>query len=71
MPLLTQQIDLYQPPAFGFLLEHLEDANHVTIGDLHSNAIYLLWILKALGILNCSIDNYNRLVDIYKNAGNL
>jgi hypothetical protein len=39
---------------------------NVTIGDLHSNAIKLLFFLVRQGIVEISVEDYARLVKIYK-----
>lgn len=49
----------------------LVDITHITIGDLHSNAIKLLYFLVRHGIIEISAIHYDRVVAIYYATNNL
>ncbi len=63
---INEQVDIYQRPIMDEM--HKADMNiGITIGDLHGNAIKLIFLLVKHGIVtNMSNEDYNRLVEIYK-----
>ena len=63
---INEQVDIYQLPSID--VPHKGSAGtQVTIGDLHGNAIKLMFMLVKHGIAtNIDEADYNRLVAIYK-----
>jgi hypothetical protein len=66
--LLRENVDIYTVPIFSLKSEYMhDDKNEYTIGDLHGNAIKLLYFLIKQGIVkNIDGNDYNKLVYIYK-----
>lgn len=62
---INEQVNIYQRPIIDEM--HKADMNiGITIGDLHGNAIKLIFLLVKHGIVtNMSTKDYNRLVEIY------
>ena len=56
-----EDVDIYKRPA----TKVIEGETQVSIGDLHSNAIKLLFVLQRHGIVDISAENYYNLVAIY------
>ncbi|MCK1859324.1 hypothetical protein MXE00_13165 [Legionella pneumophila] len=60
---INEQVDIYQLPPVDLTHKGTE----ITIGDLHGNAMKLMFMLVKHGIAtNISIEDYNRLVEIYR-----
>ncbi len=58
---IEKQVDIYnypQPEPTG--------ASEITIGDLHANAILLIFFLQSNGVINITAADYKRLVELYK-----
>lgn len=63
---INEQVDIYQLPPIDLTHKGTE-GTEITIGDLHGNAIKLMFMLVKHGIAtNISKAYYNRLVEIYK-----
>ena len=65
MPLVYRQADLDKYPS---LLS--SEARHVSVGDLHGNALKLIYILVEEGILELDAERYNQLRDVYNTPVN-
>jgi hypothetical protein len=62
--LIEEQVDIYQFPKS---CDATDKQNTITIGDLHGNAMKLMFMLVKQGIATqLSAENYNTLVQIYK-----
>lgn len=63
---IQEQVDIYQLPVVD-VTGKTDLSSQITIGDLHGNAIKLMFMLVKHGIVsNLSKHDYNRLVSIYK-----
>lgn len=64
--LINEQVDIYKLPILDE--RHKADMNiSITIGDLHGNAIKLIFLLVKHGIAtNMTTEDYSSLVEIYK-----
>lgn len=63
---INEQVDIYQLPPID-LTHNGTEGTEITIGDLHGNAIKLMFMLVKHGIAtNISKEDYNRLVEIYR-----
>jgi len=63
---INEQVDIYQLPPVDLTHQGTE-GTQITIGDLHGNAMKLMFMLIKHGIAtNISKEDYNRLVEIYK-----
>jgi len=65
--LLQQRVNIDVRPARNYL----EGVTSITIGDLHGNAIKLLYFLVCHGVCDISEESYARLVAIYHTTHNL
>ena len=63
---INEQVDIYQLPPVDLTHKGTE-GTQITIGDLHGNAMKLMFMLVKHGIAtNISKEDYNRLVEIYR-----
>jgi hypothetical protein len=63
--LINEHVDIYQPPSFDERYKS-DTAIQITIGDLHGNAMKLMFLLVKHGIAtNLNDNDYFRLVEIY------
>lgn len=60
--LITRNANIYTYP------EHIERPNtpQLSIGDLHANAMLLMYFLVSTGVVNINQEDYARLVEIYR-----
>jgi hypothetical protein len=67
---INEQVDIYQLPSVDLTHKGTE-GTEITIGDLHGNAMKLMFMLVKHGIAtNISKEDYNRLVEIYRTPTN-
>lgn len=63
--LIKEQVDLYEPPALDKRYQS-KPGTEITLGDLHGNALKLLFMLMKHGVIrHVSKRDYNILVDLY------
>lgn len=64
--LILETVDIFKRPVLD-MTHQAQAGTQITIGDLHGNAMKLMFMLVKHGILeNINDDQYNRLVEIYK-----
>lgn len=66
--LINEKVDIY---TFPDSIDNENKANEITIGDLHGNAMKLLFMLVKHGIItNINETGYQKLVEVYKTSVN-